>query len=152
MKLINTALFEQLIRDAADSPRQRSHHNIHENLSDTVQKLMVAATPHSYFRPHRHANKSELALVLCGRFAVFEYNDTGEIIRCQIIGDNTGVTGLEIPPNTWHSWLALDTENVFFETKEGPYDPATAAEFAPWAPAENTADVDNYMEKLRKAV
>lgn len=152
MKLINTKLLEQLVLDAENSPRQRSHYNIHESLSDAVQKLVVAATPCSYFRPHRHHDKREFALVLRGRFAVFQFDDTGAITTHQIIGENTGVDGLEIPENTWHCWLALDNKNIFFETKQGPYDPATAAEFAPWAPAENTDSVNAYLKKLRETV
>lgn len=152
MKLIESDLLNSLARSAEESPRQRSHHNIHENLSDTVQKLVVAATARSYFRPHRHIDKSEFALVLRGRFAVFLYNDKGDITHIQIIGNNTDITGLEIPANTWHNWLALDEENIFFETKQGPYDPATATEFAPWSPAENSADVEEFMQKLRKSV
>lgn len=152
MKLIDSALIDRLIRDAANSPRQRSHYNIHESLADTVQKLVVAATPRSYFRPHRHADKSELALVLRGQFAVFQYDDQGGISDCLVIGEQYGISGLEIPSSTWHSWLALGEENVFFETKQGPYDPATASEFAPWAPAEDTADVARYMKTLRNSI
>ncbi|MEJ2451098.1 MAG: WbuC family cupin fold metalloprotein [Gammaproteobacteria bacterium] len=152
MKLINTKLLEQLIQDAASSPRQRSHYNIHESLADTVQKLVVAATPKSYFRPHRHDDKTEFALVLRGRFAVFQFDEEGAITEYQIIGEDTDTNGLEIPANTWHSWLALRDENVFFETKQGPYDPATAAEFASWAPEENSPEANDYIEKLRKAI
>lgn len=152
MKLVNSDLITDLLHRAESSPRQRSHHNIHEHLNDIVQKLIVAATPNSYFRPHRHSDKSECAFVLRGRFAVFQYDDSGNITECKIIGENTDNLGLEIPPNTWHSWLALDAENVFFETKEGPYNPETAAEFAPWAPAEDTDGVESYMQKLREAI
>lgn len=152
MKLIDQDLLNQLVRQATDAPRQRSHHNIHESLSDTVQKLIVAATPRSYFRPHRHADKTEFALVLRGRFAVFQFDDQGDISHCHVVGESTGVTGLELAANTWHSWLALEDGSIFFETKQGPYDPATAAEFAPWAPAENTPEVAAFMTKLHNVL
>lgn len=152
MKLIDDNLINQLIQQAAEAPRQRSHHNIHESPADMVQKLVVAATTRSYFRPHRHTDKAEFALVVRGRFAVFQFDDQGNIRHCQIVGDGSGVSGLELPANTWHGWLALNDGSVFFEAKQGPYDPATAAEFAPWSPAENTPEVDAYMEKLRQAV
>ena len=38
---------------------------------------------------------------------------------------------------------------AFFETKEGPYDPATMVEYAPWAPAEGDSGALAYLEKLR---
>ena len=152
MKLITDDMIGQLIRQAADAPRKRSHHNIHESLTDMVQKLLVAATPDSYFRPHRHADKSEFALILRGQFVVFCFDDAGNITQRQRIGEGTGINGLELPPKTWHCWLALSDEAVFFETKQGPYDPATAAEFAPWAPAENTPEAPAYLAWLRQSI
>jgi len=47
MKLITDDLLAQLVQQAADSPRKRSHYNIHESLDDVVQKLLVAATTES---------------------------------------------------------------------------------------------------------
>jgi len=35
--------------------------------------------------------------------------------------------------------------------KEGPYDPATAVQFAPWAPPEGAADVPAFRLWLRNA-
>ena len=151
MKLITDELLNQLVSQASTSARKRSHYNVHESLTDVVQKLFVAATTESYFRPHRHANKVEFALVLRGRFVVFTFDDQGKIQSQQLIGEGTGINGLELPANTWHCWLSLSDDGLFFETKQGPYDPATAAEFAPWAPAENTADAADYMAMLRKA-
>jgi cupin fold WbuC family metalloprotein len=152
MKLFSEDLLTQLSQQAAESPRQRSHHNVHESPTDLVQKLLVAATTRSYFRPHRHADKSEFALVLRGQFVVFSFDELGNISECQRIGEGTGINGIELPPNTWHCWLSLRDDAVFFETKQGPYDPATASEFAPWAPAENTPEAPAYLAMLRNAV
>jgi hypothetical protein len=40
---------------------------------------------------------------------------------------------------------------AFLEIKEGPYDPATAIEFVPWAPAEGDASVPAFQQWLRAA-
>lgn len=152
MKLIKQELLGQLIQNAAEAPRQRSHFNVHETPEAMVQKLFVAATKRSYFRPHRHVDKEEFAIVLRGRFAVFCFDEQGNITERHLIGDATDIMGMQLPPNTWHCWLALSDDGVFFETKQGPYDPGTAAEFAPWAPAENTPGVESYMEMLQKAI
>lgn len=151
MKLITDDLLNNLVSQAAESPRKRSHFNVHESSADLVQKLFVAATRQSYFRPHRHADKSEFAVVLRGRFVVFTFDDEGNITQQQLIGEGSGVNGLELPPNTWHGWLSMSDDALFFETKQGPYDPATAAEFAPWAPAENSPEAAGYLERLRNA-
>jgi len=152
MKLITEDMIDKLLQQADESPRKRSHHNIHESLDALVQKLLVAATRASYFRPHRHADKAEFALVLRGRFAVFEFDDQGNITKQQQIGEGTGINGIELPPATWHTWLVLTDDGVFFETKLGPYDPATASEFAPWAPAENTPEAIEYHGLLHQAL
>jgi cupin fold WbuC family metalloprotein len=152
MKLITDEMISQLISQAAVSPRKRSHYNVHESLSDPVQKLFVAATTQSYFRPHRHPDKSEFALVLRGQFVVFSFDDQGNITGDQRIGQGSGIHGLELAPNTWHCWLSLSNDAVFFETKQGPFDPATTSEFAPWAPAENTPEAATYLAMLREAI
>jgi len=41
--------------------------------------------------------------------------------------------------------------SVFLEVKQGPYDPATAVEFAPWAPPEGDPAVAQYQQWLRAA-
>lgn len=48
--------------------------------------------------------------------------------------------GVDIPHRTWHTAVALKPDTVFFEAKAGPYLPFTAAERAPWAPAENAVE------------
>jgi hypothetical protein len=40
---------------------------------------------------------------------------------------------------------------AFLEVKEGPYDPATAVEFAAWAPAEGDAGAAGFLRWLRRA-
>jgi hypothetical protein len=40
---------------------------------------------------------------------------------------------------------------TFLEIKEGPYDPASAAEFAPWAPSEAHESVPTVLQWLREA-
>ena len=67
MKLLPRALLDELAARAAASPRARAHYNIHPTPGDPVQRFLVVALPGSYFRPHRHATKSELAIVVRGR-------------------------------------------------------------------------------------
>jgi hypothetical protein len=59
--------------------------------------------------------------------------------------------GYETPSATWHTLLARTDGSAFLEIKEGPYDQATAAEFAPWAPPEGDARVPQFLERLRTA-
>ena len=77
MRLFSRTLFDELTANASASPRQRANHNVHAAASDLVQRFFVAANRSSYFRPHRHLTKSELALVMRGQFEVVTFDDDG---------------------------------------------------------------------------
>jgi hypothetical protein len=61
------------------------------------------------------------------------------------------VIGFEMPSNTWHSWVTMTDGSVFFETKQGPYDAQTAAEFAAWSPEDGTTQAQGFTARLRQA-
>jgi cupin fold WbuC family metalloprotein len=151
MKLFPSALLDELAAKAAASPRRRAHHNIHEQSSDLVQRFFVVTARDSYFRPHRHLVKSELALVLRGRFDVLTFDDSGRVTARHSAGDEANSMGYETPRATWHTLIATTDSAAFLEIKEGPYDPATAVEFATWAPPEGDASVPQFLERLRSA-
>jgi len=151
MKLITTDLIHDLIEQAGASQRRRMNHNVHPRLSDPVQRLFVAARPDSYFRPHRHPTKWELVLVISGAFELLAFDDDGRLTARQILGPGTGAIAVELPANTWHTWLALSDDAVFFETKEGPFDPQTTSEFASWSPAEGSPEVPEFFQRLKVA-
>lgn len=142
MKLISTALLDEMTAKAAASPRRRTHHNLHASPNDLVQRFVVVAQSDTYIRPHRHMTKSELCTLVRGRFEVVEFDADGTITGRSVIGEGTPNLAYELPSQTWHTLLALTDGAAFVEVKEGPYDPATAAEFARWAPEEGGAIAD----------
>ena len=149
MKWINNHLVSEMMERALCGSRKRTNHNLHESAEDPVQRYCIAATKASYFRPHRHPTNWELAIVVRGQFEFLVFDDEGNVSEHHTVGPNTGNNGFEIEANRWHCWLPLTEEGVFFEVKPGPYDPATAAEFAPWAPEEGTDEANLYTQHLR---
>jgi len=149
MKLITFRMMDELIGQAAKTERQRLNFNIHESPSDPVQRLFIATGPSSYFRPHRHPGKSEFAIVLRGRFDILLFDANGVVTERVSAGPNHDTFALEIPQDIYHTWIPQAEASLFFEVKEGPFDPATASQFAPWSPAEGTAQVKAFQEKLR---
>ena len=149
MKLIDNNTVSEMMDRALSSDRKRTNHNLHESAEDPIQRYCIAATKESYFRPHRHPNNWELAIVFRGRFEFVVFDEDGSITESHTVGAHTGKNGFEIEANRWHCWIPLTDEAVFFEVKPGPYDPATAAEFAPWAPAEGSDEAKNYVKKLK---
>jgi len=151
VKLLSRTLLDELAARAASSPRARAHHNIHATAADPVQRFLVVACGDSYFRPHRHKTRSELAVIVRGRVDVLTFDERGRVTARYGVGDGTDSIGYETPQGTWHTLVPGAAGGAFLEIKEGPYDPATAAEFAPWAPAEADASVPRFLEWLRGA-
>lgn len=151
MKLFTHALLDDLAAKAATALRGRAHHNIHSSPQDPLQRFFVAADSHTYIRPHRHRAKGELALVLRGRFDVLAFDDIGTVTGRWTIGEGLPNFGYEAPTMTWHTLVANTNGSVFIEVKEGPYDPAVAAEFASWAPPEGDPEVPTFLDWLRRA-
>jgi cupin fold WbuC family metalloprotein len=151
MKLISTALLDEMAARAAASPRRRTHHNLHASASDPVQRFVVVFQSDSYVRPHRHLTKSELCTVVRGRFDVVVFDADGTLTDRTVIGEGTPNLAFELPHATWHTLVPLTDGAAFVEVKQGPYDPATAAEFAPWAPEEGAPARTAFQEWLATA-
>jgi cupin fold WbuC family metalloprotein len=151
MKLITSDLMNELIVQAGRDARLRINYNIHESPSDPVQRLFIASRLESYFRPHRHPERWEFAVVIRGLFDVMVFDDTSRVIQRASVGPDAEVIGFEIPLNTWHTWIPMADESVFFEIKQGPYDAQNAAEFAAWSPEEGTPQVNEFVARLRVA-
>jgi cupin fold WbuC family metalloprotein len=151
MRLFSQAFLDELAAKAAASPRLRANHNIHASSEDRVQRFFVVARRDSYFRPHRHSTRSELALVIRGQCDVLTFDAEGVVTGRYRVGTGTPNLGFETPQGTWHTLVAASDEMAFLEIKEGPYDPATASEFAPWAPAEGHESVHAFQQWLLEA-
>jgi len=151
MKLIDHGLIDGLIRTASASPRRRSNFNLHPALSDVVQRLLVAAKIDTYFRPHRHETRWECALVIQGSFDLFLFDGEGTVTRKIRLGNSGDALGFELPARTWHGWMPVEDDSVFFELKEGPYDPVHGTTFASWAPPEGDAAVPAFLVRMRSA-
>lgn len=151
VKLLSRALLDELAARAAASPRARAHHNIHATSDDLVQRFIVVARPDSYFRPHRHAARAELALLLRGAVDVLTFEERGRVLARYAVGEGAESLAYETPPGTWHTLLAGPDGAAFLEIKQGPYDPATSSEFAAWAPAEGHPSVPDFLAWLRRA-
>jgi cupin fold WbuC family metalloprotein len=151
LKLLSRTLLDELAAKAAASPRARAHYNIHATPADPVQRFLVVAQGESYFRPHRHATRSELALIVRGRLDVLTFDERGRVTARYGVGEGTDAIAYETPQGTWHTVVPGAGGGAFLEVKEGPYDPATSAEFAAWAPTEAHASVPKFLEWLRSA-
>ncbi len=151
---------ESLIGEAAQSPRARQHRNIHQSYDDPCQRFLNAIGMESYIRPHRHslAPKAETLVAVRGLFALLAFDDDGEVqevIRfgTEKYGETEGLSvGVDLPPGTWHTIIALVQDSVLLELKAGPFDVKAAKEPAPWAPDEGSSQAALYFQELRSFI
>lgn len=130
MKQLTNAVLDDLVQQARQSPRRRANANLHEALSEPVQRLAIAMEPDTFVRPHRHPGTWELLSALRGRFVVLLFDAQGVVTSRTVLGEECRV--IEFPANTWHAVLSLDAGGVIFEVKQGAYVPLTEADYAPW--------------------
>ena len=153
MKHIDRSSVDKLCREAAGSPRRRAHLNLHDDLEEDLQRLLIALQPDTYIRPHRHPEdyKRETLVILRGRCACYTFNDSGEVDRVTILDPREGSFVCEIPDQQWHSLACLEADTVVLEFKRGPYVPLAPENFAPWAPEETSDTRTAYLESLAQA-
>ncbi len=140
---IDTTRLDELVKAAQASPRRRANFNLHETLSDPVQRLAIAMEPDTLIKPHRHPHTWELLFPLRGRFIVLNFNDDGRVTRRTVLGEQVAV--LETAADEWHAVLSLDPGAVIFEVKRGPYTPIANADFAAWAVSDHEAQAAALM-------
>jgi cupin fold WbuC family metalloprotein len=158
VKIFSSNYLDNLVTEAALSPRLRKHRNIHDNYSEPCQRVFNAIEPDSYIRPHMHglAPRVETMIAIRGLMALVLFDDDGNIadtvhFGADAEGRNVAV-GVEIPVGCWHTIIALQPHSVLLELKAGPFDPKQPKETAPWAPEEGSLEAELFFQTLRKTV
>ena len=133
---------------AKEKSRLRMNYNFHASMDAPIHRLLNALEPGTYLPPHRHTDKEETYLVLRGSLLAFFYDDAGNVTDKVCLNPSEGKYGLEIPSNTWHSIIALESGTVIFEIKKGPYQPLPSEDLASWAP--QTSDVEGIKAFMKR--
>lgn len=146
---VDAALVAQKARDAAVNPRGREIHRLHVEDAATLQRMLNAVQPGTYVRPHRHLAppKAEAFILLSGSLGFVAFDDDGRFgpEDCLLLDRQRGAWAVDVTAGVWHAILALEPDTVVFEVKPGPYSPLSDKDFAPWAPAEGTAEAAAYL-------
>lgn len=152
-KQIDNALLDSLVAKAKESPRKRSHYNLHPELSDPVQRLCIAMEPETYVRPHRHADPEtwEVLMILRGSLTLNIFDEKGRVVKRIGLKAGGPVTAAEFPGNTWHAPVSLTSGTVVFEIKRGPYKPIEEKNLASWAPDEGDPSAARFTKWYQSA-
>lgn len=143
MKQITRNAITELAVKAQQAPRLRANLNLHEELSDPIQRLAIAMEPGTYIRAQMHTHTWELLFALSGRFVVLNFDDEGVVTQRTLLGPDCPV--VEIPAYRWHAVLSMDVGGVIFEVKHGPYTPIPEGNYAPWSVAEGAEGTAQLM-------
>ena len=154
MKIIDQKRLDRLSNKAAAAKRRRQNLNLHDDYADPCQRLFNAMEPGTYVRPHRHLDPSrpECFMAIRGRMALVVFTDDGEVDRIVPFGNGCETVAIDLPPTMWHSLVSLEAGSIFFETKPGPYVRLSDKDFAPWSPAEGSAEAESYLANLMEKV
>jgi cupin fold WbuC family metalloprotein len=150
MIVIDEPLTSRVVEEAKKSQRLRMNHNFHSDYSDPINRMLNAMEPDTYLRPHKHESpdKWETFLILSGKALVIRFDEAGAITEGVILDHAHGIYGVEIPAREWHTVVILSSGTVLYEIKPGPYIPLDDKNFAPWAPAEGSAEALKYLNSL----
>lgn len=149
MKLITEELLDAVTSQAKENSRLRMNYNFHATMDAPIHRLLNALEPGTYLPPHRHRDKEETYLVLRGSLLAFFYDEAGDVTEKVLLNPSEGKYGLEIPPCTWHSIVALESGTVIFEIKKGPYSPLSPEDLASWAPAASDEEgAKGFMKRM----
>ncbi|MEI6347785.1 MAG: WbuC family cupin fold metalloprotein [Bacteroidota bacterium] len=154
MKIIDNQRLDSLSEEAKLSKRLRKNLNLHTESVDPIQRLLNALEPDTYICPHKHENpdKRELFMLIRGNLSVLIFNDLGEIEHAFRLSNNSNCKIVEIESRKWHSVVCHEPGTIYFELKDGPYDPDNDKNFAPWAPAEFDLNSVDYLIQLKMKI
>lgn len=131
----------RLTSEAAASPRLRTHLLMHDGHDDQVQRLLIAAQPGTYVRPHKHSESWELLALLRGGGRLFQFDDDGRLASVtEMRGGEAAL--VQIAPGKPHGFAVTEPDSVLMEVKPGPYRPN---EFLDWTAEEGTPEAADFV-------
>jgi len=149
-KILGNREFDQLAMESMLNDRGRLNINLHDDLSDPFQRMVVAIQPDSYVIPHRHSNpaKPECFVALKGTIGLIIFDELGGIVNAIRLGPNEENQVCDLAAGIYHTAIALEANSVFLEAKPGPYSPISPDDVPAWAPASHSSKVREYQKTL----
>ena len=120
---IDKALLDNLLEQAAASPRLRMNYDLRTSPEDSSQRMLNAMLPGTVLPIHRHTKTTEVLVLLRGRMEEIFYEENPLRETSRVLLDAGGdVRGLSIPVGQWHGINVLEP-TVILECKNGAYEP-----------------------------
>lgn len=120
--LIDDRLLDELMKEAAESPRLRMNRDMRNSAEDNSQRMLNALEVGTVLPIHRHRTSSETQVLLRGRIDVMFYDDNGMEIERFHLDPRNGMYAVNVPIGQWHNLEVIEPA-VIFEAKDGAYAP-----------------------------
>lgn len=143
-----------LKEQAAETPRQRCRLCAHPASDDPLHEMLIIHGREAYVRPHRHIGRSESFQVIEGEATAVFFADDGSVDTAVSLAApaNGGAFYYRVPENTFHTLIIQSDWLVFYESTQGPFDPA-CCEFSDWAPdGSDDAAARTYINELASSI
>ena len=139
LQLVCAADFSDLTAQSSAAPRKRSHLLLHAGPDDQVQRLVIAAQPGTYVRPHQHEAQWEMLALQNGCKDIVTFDADGTVLSRITLSRTSPI--VQIPRLVWHTSVVREPDTIVLEIKPGPYAPNR---FAEWAPEEAANERDHF--------
>lgn len=123
---IDNQLLDTLSTQAKANPRLRQAFDLRATPEDQSQRILNAVEPGTILPIHRHRGSTETIIVLRGKVVQHYYNDAGEKTASFELAPGSAQVGMSVPVGQWHALESLEEGSVFFECKDGAYQPLSA--------------------------
>ena len=120
--LIDDRLLDELMKEAAESPRLRMNRDMRNSAEDNSQRMLNALEVGTILPIHRHRNSSETQILLRGKIDVIFYDDNGTEVERFHLDPRNGMYAVNVPIGQWHNLEVIEPA-VIFEAKDGAYAP-----------------------------
>ncbi len=150
MQKLSALEIKEMFLAATNSPRRRYPKIIHES-GDRLNKVFNFLKSDTYMQPHLHPSKEKIEkmTLVQGKFALLYFDDRGEVSDVMVMRKG-GKEYVEVPSNTWHTYVMLTDNVLVYEEMLGVYNPATWKKLAKWAPSEKSTKNFNYLKELKQ--
>ncbi len=146
LQLVGAAQFSDLTAQSAAAPRKRSHLLLHAGPDDQVQRLIIAAQPDTYVRPHHHDAQWEMLALQNGCMDIVTFDADGTVVSRITLSRTSPI--VQIPRLVWHTSVVREPDTIVVEIKPGPYAPNR---FAGWAPEESSERTEPFLRWVTSA-
>jgi len=145
---VDSQLIKDTIERARLAPHGRARVLLHPNRDDSLHEMLIALPRTSCDVPHINFKSGKSFHIVEGKMALMTFSPDGRRVTAHVLASSDAEGGRMARLNTpyWHTIIPLTDYAVFIETIMGPF---VGNRFAPWVPAKDSAQWQEFVSELR---